>query len=256
MLSPIPTRRASWPVSGKGGTPDDRYARCPSTIFDPAPCARIHAASARDVAHELWRVPGYVGATTVTPERAVTWATLPQSAHPDTWKRRLRVVRGFARYLHALVLATEVPGTDVLAVRYQRPVPFVYTPEGPDHLTPRFRAATYRTLMGLLTATGMRVGEAIRLTQGDLDTHAGHVVIRFTTFGKSRHPAASDDPCGAERLPPTPAGVCRPMAGHGHLVSLHPRDASPGRRGPSHLSPPGPDGGSHAPRGVGSPPPA
>jgi integrase len=58
------------------------------------------------------------------------------------------------------------------------------------------RAATYQTLIGLLAATGMRVGEAIRLERRDMDWEEGVLTIRDSKFGKSRelplHPSTTD----------------------------------------------------------------
>ena len=48
------------------------------------------------------------------------------------------------------------------------------------------RQQTYRTLIGLLLVTGMRVGEAIRLDRADLDVANGLLTVRETKFGKSR----------------------------------------------------------------------
>jgi integrase len=48
------------------------------------------------------------------------------------------------------------------------------------------RAATYQTLIGLLAATGMRVGEAISLDRADLAAGPGLLTIRGSKFGKSR----------------------------------------------------------------------
>ena len=48
------------------------------------------------------------------------------------------------------------------------------------------RNATYRTLIGLLAATGMRVGEAIGLDRDDFDAICGVLTIRNGKFGKSR----------------------------------------------------------------------
>lgn len=42
------------------------------------------------------------------------------------------------------------------------------------------------TLIGLLAATGMRVGEAIRLDRSDVDTQHALLVVRGSKFGKSR----------------------------------------------------------------------
>ena len=48
------------------------------------------------------------------------------------------------------------------------------------------RVATYRTLIGLLVVTGMRVGEALALDRDDIDGPEGVLTIRHTKFGKSR----------------------------------------------------------------------
>ena len=50
----------------------------------------------------------------------------------------------------------------------------------------RLRQATYRTLIGLLAVSGMRVGEAIRLDRDDVDLAHGVLTVRDTKFGKSR----------------------------------------------------------------------
>ncbi len=46
--------------------------------------------------------------------------------------------------------------------------------------------ATYRTLIGILAATGMRVGEAIGLDHDDFDGANGILTVRNGKFGKSR----------------------------------------------------------------------
>ncbi len=48
------------------------------------------------------------------------------------------------------------------------------------------RGATYHCLLGLLSVTGMRLGEVIRLEVGDVDLAQGLLTIRQTKFGKSR----------------------------------------------------------------------
>jgi integrase/recombinase XerD len=64
----------------------------------------------------------------------------------------------------------------------------------PDALQPALRAATWRTLIGLLAVTRMRQGEACRLRRDDVDLEAGTLVIADSKFGKSRllfvHPTA------------------------------------------------------------------
>jgi Phage integrase family len=48
------------------------------------------------------------------------------------------------------------------------------------------RAATYQTLVGLLAASGLRIGEAIKLDRSDIDWDQGVLLIRESKFGKSR----------------------------------------------------------------------
>ena len=55
-----------------------------------------------------------------------------------------------------------------------------------DTLSPRFKALTWRTLIGLLAATGMRPGEACHLTINDIDLTNGVIEVLQTKFGKSR----------------------------------------------------------------------
>ena len=85
-------------------------------------------------------LPGFVayaaasGAETVTVELAVTWARLPVGIKPVTAGFRLSEVRGFARYLHAIDPAHEVPPPGLLGVPRRRP-----TPRAPARCTTRAR---------------------------------------------------------------------------------------------------------------------
>jgi len=134
------------------------------------------------------------GATTVTTELAVAWAKLPgEDAHPSYLGRRLCAVRGFARHLQAFDPATEVPPAQLLPVRPCRAVPYLYSEAdiaaligAARSLTPALRSATYQTLIGLLSVTGMRIGEAIRLDRDDLDWDEGLVTVWHSKFDKSR----------------------------------------------------------------------
>jgi integrase len=51
---------------------------------------------------------------------------------------------------------------------------------------------TYVTLIGLLSATGLRPGEALALDMGDVDLQRGILAIRETKFGKSRFVPVED----------------------------------------------------------------
>ncbi|MBV9444504.1 MAG: tyrosine-type recombinase/integrase [Streptosporangiaceae bacterium] len=143
------------------------------------------------------------GADRVTADLAIEWATRTTRGSGDEvyQARRLDVARIFARHLQALDPATEIPPEDVLSRRYRRIPPYLYSPaevaalmSAADGLEPAMRAATWRTLIGLLAVTGMRQGEACRLERDDIDLEAGTLVITGSKFGKSRqvflHPSA------------------------------------------------------------------
>ena len=49
------------------------------------------------------------GIDTITTDAALAWARLPVDTNPSWWARRLSAVRAFARHLHALDPAHEVP---------------------------------------------------------------------------------------------------------------------------------------------------
>lgn len=124
-------------------------------------------------------------ATVITVELALEWACQPSGGSRMWWHQRLVVVRGFARHLVALDPRTEVPSSDLLPARLHRAVPYLYSdPEivgliaAARALTPPLKAATYATLIGLLSVTGMRVGEAIGLDRNDVDLDDGWLLIR------------------------------------------------------------------------------
>jgi integrase/recombinase XerD len=134
-----------------------------------------------------------VDATTVTIENAVAWATLPATADPSYWAGRLSVVRQFARHLQTLDPACEVPPAQLLPYRSRRAIPYLYEPEeitalltAAGQLQPALLAANYQTLIGLLSVTGLRLGEAIRLNRADVDDRHQLLRILDSKFGKSR----------------------------------------------------------------------
>jgi integrase len=117
---------------------------------------------------------------TVTIELAVRWARLPKDTKPIWWATRLGVVRGFARYLATIDPRTEIPPRDLLPARAQRLAPYIYSPaevqalmNAAAALQPPVRGATHRTLIGLLAATGLRLGEALGLERQDVDLDDG-----------------------------------------------------------------------------------
>lgn len=134
-----------------------------------------------------------LGEARVTTKTALAWATLPQAADRSWWSLRLSIVRGFATHLHVIDPANEaVPGS-LLPWKRSRATPYLYSDEdiaalivAAETLRTPHRVATYRTLIGVLVVTGMRVGEAIGLDQEDFDPRNGFFVVRKGKFGKSR----------------------------------------------------------------------
>jgi integrase/recombinase XerD len=124
------------------------------------------------------------GATTITTELALRWAKLPAGARPHRWRQRLGIVRGFARYMATIDPATEVPSSDLLPARAVRVAPYIYTDAdiaalmaAAGGLSPPLRAATFQTLIGLLAATGLRLGEALSLDRQHVDLKAGTLEV-------------------------------------------------------------------------------
>lgn len=133
------------------------------------------------------------GASTVTIELALGWATLSRSRDPNWAASRLSVVRGFAKHLALLDERTEVPPADLLPARSRRATPCLYSEDevrtlmvAAGKLRSPLRRVTLQTLLGLLWVSGMRIGEALRLDRGDIDLVREVLIVRDSKFGKSR----------------------------------------------------------------------
>lgn len=133
------------------------------------------------------------GAATVTVDAALAWATLPQGQPVNWCAERLSVVRGFAVWLAATDPTVQVPPADLLAWQPRRAVPHLFSDEqitallaAATQIPTPWRAATLRTLVGLLAVTGMRIGEALALDRDDFDPQIGRLVVRAGKFGKAR----------------------------------------------------------------------
>lgn len=131
----------------------------------------------------------------VTTSLALAWVRQWPSAQLSTWAQRLGYVRGFARYHVANDPQTEIPPPGLLPFRPHRARPYLYSDEdiarllqGALDLPPAggLRPWTYYCLLGLLSVTGLRIGEAIRLKAEEVDLIDGVLTVRGTKFGKSR----------------------------------------------------------------------
>ncbi len=123
---------------------------------------------------------------TFTIDDAVTWARLNPDAHPSWWATRLSLVRRFAAYLNAHGVNVPLIPRGLLPATKPRAVPFIYTQDDLDALlaacdtefTDERIAATVRTVVALLAATGLRIGEALNLRVDDVDPDNDVLVIR------------------------------------------------------------------------------
>ena len=159
----------------------------------------------RSLGHELaearWLLPGFVAyldahrLPTVTIEAALGWSQQSATGRVTTLgPRRMTAARGFSRYLAGIHAGTEVPPLGLMPHRQRWRRPFIYSAADIDVvmsqarslITSPLRAATYETLIGLLAASGLRIGEAIKLDRSDVDWADGVLLIRESKFGKSR----------------------------------------------------------------------
>jgi integrase/recombinase XerD len=142
-------------------------------------------------------------AQSLTTELALRWAQLPQNVAPINWAHRLSAARGFATYLKSIDPATEIPARGLLPARAPRPTPYLWSAtdvtrllRATGRLRPVLRAATHEALFGLIAASGIRLGEALGLSCGDVDLTEGLLTIREAKFGHTRlvplHPTVTD----------------------------------------------------------------
>jgi integrase len=132
-------------------------------------------------------------AETVTVEVALAWATLPEAASTTWVCHRLGVVRAFSRYLALVDDRNQVIPTNVVPHRPTRATPFPYSENqvlammsASRSFPSPVRQATFTTIVGLLWATGMRIGEALGLDRRDVDLVQGVITVRDSKFGKTR----------------------------------------------------------------------
>ncbi len=137
-------------------------------------------------------------APTITQSLALAWAQQPLNVQPAHWARRLSFVRGFARYRSATDPRTEVPAPGLLPFQPKRARPYLYSAA---EIRSLLRAAlampcryergalrpwVYYCLFGLLSVSGLRLGEARNLELHDVDLKAAVLTIRGAKFGKTR----------------------------------------------------------------------
>lgn len=153
-------------------------------------------------------------ASYITQALALAWAQSSPTALPAYAAQRLSFVRTFARHRIATDPRTQIPPNALLPYRPKRARPYLYSdkeikqllrttlnmPLSPRHCR---RCAllpwVYYCLFGLLSVSGLRLGEARNLELQDVDLKAGVLTIRAAKFGK-------------DRLVPLHASTCKVLA--------------------------------------------
>ncbi len=153
-------------------------------------------------------------ASYISQRLAVAWAQQPKDAQPKRWAARLCYVRGFARYRKGADPRTQVPPARLLPYHRKRHRPYLYSDEEIRQLlraalgmplAPKHRKccallpSVYHCLIGLLSVSGLRLGEALNLELRDVDLNGMVLTIRSGKFGK-------------DRLVPIHASTCRALA--------------------------------------------
>ena len=128
---------------------------------------------------------------------AVDWACASSAQRGASGAaQRLSMARSFLMYLRTILPETEVPDSGLVRA-FRRPKPYLFTA---SQITALIHAAqdfgphgslrphTFATFLGVLASTGLRVGEAIRLTVQDVHLDATPPVLHIgeTKFHKSR----------------------------------------------------------------------
>jgi integrase len=131
------------------------------------------------------------GQTHVQTKTAIDWAALGATvAQRDA---RLKALCRFVRHVQVEDAKHELPPANHFGARKRRRTPHIYTSDEIGRLAQaalRLRAMgglrphTYATLIALLSATGLRISEALKLTIADVTSDG--LLIRETKFRKTR----------------------------------------------------------------------
>jgi integrase len=128
----------------------------------------------------------------ITVDLFLRWKVAYGHANNSTWAHRLGMVRSFAMWLKGYDERTEVPPAGLVPAKWRRPKPYIYSGEEVATIVSRaarlpsrygLRGRTCSTLFGLIAVTGLRINEALKLDDDDIDLGAGVITVRR---GKNR----------------------------------------------------------------------
>jgi integrase len=131
----------------------------------------------------------------LTASLAAQWAQRSQQCAPSYRGIRLDILRRFAEFWRAYEPRTEIPARGCLGPLYRRRAVHVYSAQEIGTLLKAasalgrvhpLRASTFCAVVGLLDCTGLRIGEALALSDQDVDWSAGVLTIRQGKNGHTR----------------------------------------------------------------------
>ena len=152
-------------------------------------CPKRTVSGARDLVAELRPLLRYLHVAGLI-SLSLRWAvpgvadlrdrSLPRGLEPATVAKLLRSCDR-----RRIDSDAEVPSKDLLPASCVRVAPYIYTDAEiaalmaeARALAPLLRAATYETLIGLMAASGLRIGEALGLDRQDVDLRDGSLHVR------------------------------------------------------------------------------
>lgn len=131
----------------------------------------------------------------ITPEIADQWFKSMEHLSTGTRINRMSILRQFCSYMSYFDPRTCVIYRCFLPHK-TKPAPHIYSQKEMHSiieaarkigLTCSLRPAVISTILGLLYSTGLRIGEALKLTLADVDLSGQLLTIRETKFNKSRY---------------------------------------------------------------------
>lgn len=150
-------------------------------------------------------------ASYITQALALAWAQQPENVQPSYWAQRLGYVRGYARYRSSSDPRTQIPAQGLLPFQPKRARPYLYSDEEIKSLLNaalnmpyRYKSGAllpwvYHCFFGLLSVSGLRMGEVRNLRIEDVDFDTAVLTIKNAKFGK-------------DRLIPLHASTCKVLA--------------------------------------------
>jgi len=114
------------------------------------------------------------------------WANLAPSGSEIAIARRVAIVRVFSLYLHIFDPSSPVIPTNQIGRTHRRLPPYIYSHDditaclkAAHDLLPAYgiRPLTICTILGLLVSSGLRPGEAVRLSKNDINLDTGEITV-------------------------------------------------------------------------------